>query len=1018
MKQPGKLNALAQLMKAIACAVFFAMPSVLFAADEYPVEIKASSKAGERFEATFTAFIPDRPVHDSEHGYGPVALDADGQPITIKYVMPLELTWDFGDGSSVTIKERVSASHVYADDGEYTVTLVVRDTVGEFASATHQITIVNNDPANLRIAVTVIDPAQQLVELSAWAEDVPGDSMRFHWDFGDGDSAEGSADEIWWTTHQYMVPGRYEVTLTVSDDDYPPSSDTSERNDGQVVKTIKVVVADGGDSPVEGADQLNEEDLDDGEEIELTNRVKGTSNGLVNSQFNAEVRPFAGLYLSQVASGACRFMFSFRDDAQLMTGMAVLDLFGVPPQGGQFRINKPRFSIEFVADADTYRQKMKFTPGGIGFGDEGVAGLVQKTLDGATTPSGDALNEAQRKAATDKLQDETGIRSQPLPDRAATGMPALSPVVDQDVRFNTVAGSVVLDFIPGDRAVGRFDLTMEVGFGPLKGQSIQLNADLAMDMVVAASDGIVRYAGCEPPPFEIEKIFPDDGFKHLAPRQPAVSINFSDPVDPATLDNQRIQIAYTDTSKALVPVPIRIMRGHDGVYAVPEQPLMPGVTYSVRVLTGDEGVRSRKGSPLDSGGTDKWFTSRFTTRVDMTPITDGRRLLACHIYQPTRDVPLIVGKPAVARIFANWEPQPGVHPDHQVKEFTGTIELYGSESTLVGSVPHTFVRPDLWQERGISLKSAEQTAQVGFIPDVNSTRSLHAFIKVSTSPRWEPGIQYRTVCPLKLWGIHPTLSVDFFALRFDEWKDHPERLDNLMPILQRVADESLDYALQQFPLSDISTDSPVRIVEPDFDVMPLHPEGAPPNFECVSGCILNGMDMEQAIFGVTYWTTEYPSVKDWLSTQSDADIVIVFGPHDRLMGGKTGSTVREGQGTVMVLGGDSAEYFPRYVNGVVHEMGHTLELQHLPFVDEASRAVVVPLRDGSMPFWYEGIEALRIDNDGQAVWNKSSADGNEQSDSLFPLMFPGTIPTDDAFIANHHYRQIQKLLEELNNPAN
>ena len=34
-------------------------------------------------------------------------------------------------------------------------------------------------------------------------------------------------------------------------------------------------------------------------------------------------------------------------------------------------------------------------------------------------------------------------------------------------------------------------------------------------------------------------------------------------------------------------------------------------------------------------------------------------------------------------------------------------------------------------------------------------------------------------------------------------------------------------------------------------------------------------------------------------------------------------------------------------------------------------------------------------------------------DRLFPLMFPGSTPTDAAFIANHHYRQIQKLLEDL-----
>lgn len=1000
---------LVQCLALFVLSVLIAVPSVLSAADNYSIEIQASRKAGERFEAIFTAYIPDRPVRDSEHGYAPVALATDGQPVTVKYNMPLELTWDFGDGHSVTIMDQVSASHVYEDNGEYTVTVVASDTVGEFVRATHQLTIVNNDPANLRIAATVIDPAQQLVELSAWAEEVPGDSMRFRWDFGDGDSAEGSADEIWWTRHQYVAPGRYEVTLTVTDDDYSSASGAAERNDGKAEKTVKVVVGEGSGSSTPGADQLD----DDQEEVELSNRVKGTTSGVVNSQFDGEVRPFAGLYLSQIASGTCRFVFTIRDDARLMHGMALLDLFGVPAQGGRFRINKPRFSLTFLPDAETYRNSLKSSPAGLGFGDKGVAGLVQRTMNSATQSDGTPLDDEQRQAVSDELRDQTGIRSEPLPERGNTAMPAMSPFVDQEISFSTVAGSVVLDFIPGDRAVGRFDVTMEAGFGPFKGQAIEAGVDLAMDMQVAASDGIVRYAGCEPPPFEIKDIWPDDGFTHMMPTQPPVRVTFSDPVDPATLDDQRFQIAYTDTSEVLVPVPIRVMRKDDGVYVIPEEPLLPGVTYAVRVRTGADGVRSRKGSTLDSGGADDWFTSHFTTRVDMTPLTNEDRLLACHVYQPTRDVPLIVGKPAVARIFANWEPQPGVHRDHQVKEFNGTIELYGSDSSLVASQPFTFVRPDLWQERGINQQLAEQSAQISFIPDVLTTRSLSAFIKVSTSPDWDPSVQYRAVCPVKIWGLHPTLSVDFVALPIDEWRDDPSRLQALMPTLQQVADASVKYALQQFPIAEIQA-SPVRFLPLSTALPPLQPEHTELPFKCDATCILDGYSSALTAYLRQINQPSYEGISDWLSSQSTADVIVAFGPHMRLVGGATSAKLRDGRGVILILGGDDATFFPRYVNGVVHELGHALDLQHLPFVDAAGRAVVVPLRDGAIPFWYEGIEALRISDDGQTVWNKSSIDGNAQGDRLFPLMFPGTIPTDDAFIANHHYRQIQKLLEELN----
>ena len=74
-------------------------------------------------------------------------------------------------------------------------------------------------------------------------------------------------------------------------------------------------------------------------------------------------------------------------------------------------------------------------------------------------------------------------------------------------------------------------------------------------------------------------------------------------------------------------------------------------------------------------------------------------------------------------------------------------------------------------------------------------------------------------------------------------------------------------------------------------------------------------------------------------------------------------------------------------------------------------------------FHYNGIEGLRMSQDGDRYWNKSSQDGNQQdpvatenSSWLFPLMFPGTIPIDSAFIANHHYRKIQRVLECLQNP--
>ncbi|MEZ5485072.1 MAG: PKD domain-containing protein [Lysobacteraceae bacterium] len=989
----------------LIAALLLVAPMLSLAADSYPMALQGSSQGGERFATTFAAFVPDRPVRDSEHGYSPVALNAAGQAITSKYQTPLTMTWDFGDGSSVVTGDQVTASHQYADDGEYTVTVIASDEVGEFSRATHTVKITNSDPTSLRIAATTVDPASQIVELSGWAEDVAGDPIRLRWDFGDGDSVEGDFEAVWKVRHQYLLPGKYEVTLTATDDDYPSTSGTAERHDGKAEKRLKITVGGGGS--VAGHDQLDPGD----EDVALTNQLTGSSDGVVNSRFTAGVRPFAGLYLGRVKSGACRFMFTVWDDSQLMLGMAVMDLFGIPPEGGRFRVEKPQFALTFERDAEHYETRR----GRAGpFGDAGVGGLVQRTMDGILTPDGSELTDEQRDDVAVRLRDLTGIGSQPRTDHRSGPLPATSPLVSEDVTFSTSAGAVELDFVPGERVVGHFDVTMKGGHGAFKDQTIQVKATLAMDLEAAASDGLVNYDGCEPPDFEIENTWPSDGHQHLASRHPPVSVRFSDDVDPATLDAQSVQIAYTDTSGALAPVPVRILRDHDKVYAIPNQPLLPGVRYAVRVRAGDDGVRSRKGSPLAANDGEEWVvTSRFTTRVDMVPLTDGSRLLACHVYQPARDVPTIVGKPAVARVFANWEAQPGVHPDHQVTEFPGTVELYDGGNNVVARQAFRFVRPDLWEERGISLKAAENSANLAFTPKAGMDHALFYGIRVPGSPRFDPDLQYTGKCPHRLWDRQPTLSIDFVALPIDEWRNDPSILQALMPTLQRVADASVEYAMEQFPFANIQA-TPVRRLPLAAALPPKQPEHTSPPFSCTSTCILEGYGERLNSFLADYGEPQFHGISDWLSSQSSADVIVAFGPHLRLQGGATSAKLRDGRGVVMILGSDDAGFFPRYVNGTVHELGHVLELEHLPYVkDDAERAKVVPLRDGSTPFWYEGIEAMRISGDEQTSWNKSSTDGNEQGDRLFPLMFPGSIPTDDAIIANHHYRQIQKLLEAL-----
>lgn len=121
--------------------------------------------------------------------------DADGDA--------LSHAWTFGDGAAGS---GVGATHTYAADGEYLVTLTVSDGKAS-ATASRAITVVrpNSPPvaafsANMQDLTGTFDAAA--------SSDADGDALTYEWSFG---SASVGAQ------HTFPAPGSYTVTLTVSD---------------------------------------------------------------------------------------------------------------------------------------------------------------------------------------------------------------------------------------------------------------------------------------------------------------------------------------------------------------------------------------------------------------------------------------------------------------------------------------------------------------------------------------------------------------------------------------------------------------------------------------------------------------------------------------------------------------------------------------------------------------------------------------------------------------------------------
>ncbi|MGD8395931.1 MAG: PKD domain-containing protein [Candidatus Eiseniibacteriota bacterium] len=123
----------------------------------------------------------------------------------------LSYTWSFGDGSSGV--SGATATHTYADDGVYTVTLTVNDGDGGVSQCSVPATIANVAPSCDANGPYSGNEGESIV-FSGSGSDPGADELSYTWSFGDGTSASGQE-----VSHVYGDDGNYDVVLTVRDGD-------------------------------------------------------------------------------------------------------------------------------------------------------------------------------------------------------------------------------------------------------------------------------------------------------------------------------------------------------------------------------------------------------------------------------------------------------------------------------------------------------------------------------------------------------------------------------------------------------------------------------------------------------------------------------------------------------------------------------------------------------------------------------------------------------------------------------
>ena len=145
-----------------------------------------------------------------------------------------QVAWDFGDGTVAT--GTLTPTHIYGDDGEYTVTLTVTDTTGLAGTDGLSATIANVAPVVDAGADVRVDLGEEVLFSGSFSDPGIADTHTTIWDFGDGHVGGGTLAPA----HTYSEAGVYTATLTIEDDDGGVGSDVVQVVVRPVLQALEV----------------------------------------------------------------------------------------------------------------------------------------------------------------------------------------------------------------------------------------------------------------------------------------------------------------------------------------------------------------------------------------------------------------------------------------------------------------------------------------------------------------------------------------------------------------------------------------------------------------------------------------------------------------------------------------------------------------------------------------------------------------------------------------------------------
>jgi PKD domain-containing protein len=130
-------------------------------------------------------------------------------------MQPLLFTWDFGDGTVVA--EGMQAVHTYLRPGSFQIAFTVRDSSGNAARDTAQLTISPGIPTpkipGMGLVLISAAVAGQPVVFKALPLDAKTNPVSYLWTFSDGQSVSGPE-----VTATFPVAGMYSASIATTND--------------------------------------------------------------------------------------------------------------------------------------------------------------------------------------------------------------------------------------------------------------------------------------------------------------------------------------------------------------------------------------------------------------------------------------------------------------------------------------------------------------------------------------------------------------------------------------------------------------------------------------------------------------------------------------------------------------------------------------------------------------------------------------------------------------------------------